>query len=220
MKSEWMVLSGGVGTMQGGMTLIDTSDMLTGVAVVGDSAWDNYAIEFDVSGLYDDETERKLVNYSGGEGDGFVSINRIYGKSIVALLLNVQPRAMKIKDASKAEGFIIGYSYVGWGVVDLQHKLLDWGGANAFGYWLSVPAPGLYDASNMSRDTRHFRVEKRGRQYSAFYDGKSIGSYEARYESGLCGLWFGKLNRWPDSDSRAVPVVRNFVVMPLSDATD
>jgi hypothetical protein len=243
LKKEWTVVVGKVGIANGRMTLIDTSELMNGVVMIGQPDWDSFSIEFDVRNAWQTvgcaTSDQRVAECYGVErvnaGDTYcVSQSQFnFCSSRVALMVNLPTELAESRSAPTgvAEGFIVGQSHTEWGRFDLSDKTSygQYGGAvmtKHIGGWRSIAGGSLQKldrtqfpslGKNPSGVVR-FRVEKRGSSYTVFVPGDSApySQFSASSPSGILGFWLIKANDLSEADPNAVPSIDNVVISPLT----
>lgn len=138
-KPDWEVLSGTWGMAGEKYTLIDISGgSVIGVSLIGDPSWRDYAIEAEVTGLYDDGESSYWYSNEGINRDDL-------RMSRAAILVRVQ-------DNGDGVGLIVGAEKIEWAT------LID-------GRW-SVVSGTLVDG--YGETGTHLRIEVRGDVYAAY----------------------------------------------------
>jgi hypothetical protein len=191
-RSEWEIVSGTWGTANGQFSLIDISERPTiGIALLGDTSWDNYAVEFDVTGLhdYDDPgwTGLQLEGYSTEDMETVFS-------SRAAVLVGIDEKG-------NGAGFIIGEKNMVWGTF-----------SNALWNIISGTIMQAY-----GDEGGHLLITVQGNLYKV-YDSKGamLSSFSTLGgKGGRVGIWLNSHQYLSASDWRAVPKIDNFSVTPL-----
>jgi hypothetical protein len=195
LRPEWEIVQGTWGTASGQFTLIDVSERPTiGMALVGDTSWDNYVVEFDVTGLYDSRwaSDEGAADYDSSDmnetsfGD--------YAYSRAAVLVGIDKEGSGV-------GLIIGQSFMMWGI--FKEDL-----------W-NVVSGTLVQA--YGEQGTHLRVTVQGNIYEVYSDkDKMLTSFSVPgRKGGRVGIWLKALNGLSASDWRTVPKIDNFSVTPL-----
>jgi hypothetical protein len=191
-RSEWEIVSGTWGTADGQFTLIDISEWpAIGIALVGDTSWNNYAVEFDVTGLYDDDPRFSGLQI---EGYGTEDMETVYSSRAAVLV--------GIDEKGNGAGFIIGEKYMVWGTF-------------SNGLWSNIISGTLVQA--YGDEGGHLLITVQGNLYKV-YDSKGamLTSFSTLGgKGGRVGIWLNSHRDLSASDWRAVPKIDNFSVTPL-----
>ena len=192
-RSEWEIVSGTWGTANGQFTLISISERPTiGIALVGDTSWDNYAVEFDVTGLHDYDDP----GWSGLQLEGYSTedMETVYSSRAAVLV--------GIDEKGNGAGFIIGENYMVWGTF-------------SNGLWSNIISGTLVQA--YGDEGGHLIITVQGNLYKVYdSEGAMITSFSTLgSKGGRVGVWLNSHLSLSASDWRAVPKIDNFSVTPL-----
>lgn len=189
-RSEWEIVSGTWGTANGQFTLIGISERpAIGIALVGDTSWDNYAVEFDVRGLH--EYSHYL---SGSEGYSIEDMETVRS-SRAAILVGADEKG-------NGPGFIIGEKYMVWGTFNNS-------------LWSNIISGTMVQA--YGDEGGHLLITVQGNLYKV-YDSKGamLTSFSTLGgKGGRVGIWLNSHRYLSASDWRAAPKIDNFSVTPL-----
>ena len=203
-RPEWEIVQGKWGTAKGQFTLIDISERpAIGIALVGDTSWDNYAVEFDVTGLWDkfyDDYYHKYKDVSPEDYDN-EKMNRNKPPIVGVTYYSRAAILVGVDKEGDGAGLIVGASYMVWGTFEE-------------GLW-NVASGTLVQA--YGEEGAHLRITVRGNVYKVYDEkGKMLTSFSVPgCKGGKVGVWLSAYNELPATDWRAIPKIDNFSVTPL-----
>lgn len=208
---EWEFVSGAWGMAAGQLTLIDISDRpASGVAMI-DALWNDYVIDFDVTGMWDKPANPNYRNGGGGANtpDCYSSDSMNSGMDSLVWSDPQFSRAAILLGADaegNGPGLVIGANYMVGGVFE-------------DGLW-NIASGTLVDGFGEEGTRLHIVAQE---DTYKVYDstGELLTSFSvSEYRGDRIGVWLIAHHQddnygLPDSDWRAVPKIDNFSVTPF-----